>query len=85
MINLSNSVGNFNFFLGSFNASTSADIGFTLAADDQKQAASTTGSTGTFVWNDSSGSVVTGTVTWFYDTGAGTCQFHGMLTSAFTS
>jgi len=85
VINLSNSVGNFNFFEGAVNASTSADIGFTLGADAQKQAASTTGSTGSFVWNDSLGSVVTGTVTWFYDTGTGTCQFHGMLTSATTS
>ncbi len=85
VINLSNSAGNFNFFYGQFNASTSSDVGFTLGADDQAQAASNRGSTGSFVWNDALGSVVTGTVTWFYDTATGTCQFHGMLTSAFTS
>jgi hypothetical protein len=85
VVNLANDPGNFNFFYGQFGSSTSFDVGGNVSADAQTQAATTAGSTGSFVWDTADGNVVTGTITWFYDAGAGTCQFHGMLTSASTS
>jgi hypothetical protein len=74
----------FNMFYVPLNSSTAGDTGFNPPDGVPIQAAANGGSTGTFVYSTPDGEVVTGTVTWFYDAGPQTCQFHGVMQYSHT-
>jgi hypothetical protein len=40
------------------------------------------GGTGSYVWDDANGNVITGNVTWYDPGGGGNCQFNGDLIQA---
>jgi hypothetical protein len=79
--NLSSSTATFNIVYGQLNGSATFDTGFNVNPETTLLGADTAGSLATLVFTDGQGGVVTGTVTWFYDTGTNTCQFHGDLRS----
>lgn len=55
------------------------DTGFNVAPGASVLAVTNPGSTGSLVWSTTAGEIETGTVSWFYDGGANSCQFHGEL------
>ena len=79
--NVASTTGTFNIVYGVANTSTTTDIGFNVNPETTLLGATTAGSLATLVFSDGQGGIVTGTVTWFYDTGTNTCQFHGDLRS----
>jgi len=85
VFNLSSVSATFNMFYGVFNTGTSADTGFSVNPGAQQTGPNTAGSTGTLVYSDGDGGIVTGTISWFYDAGSNTCQFHGALSYDLTS
>jgi hypothetical protein len=83
-IEAASSSSSFNMFYVPLGSTAAADVGFNPPDGVPIQAAHNGGSTGTFVYSTPDGEVVTGTVTWFYDSGPQTCQFHGVMQYSHT-
>lgn len=74
--------GTFNISWNTFGDATAHDNGFSLGAFANRSAASDTESTGSYVWDDSNGNVITGTVTFYDPGGSGNCQWNGDMIQA---
>ena len=81
-VSATGSGGNFNMLYGILDGGNVQDAGFAVNSLQTEAAADDVGGTGTYVWDDENGDVVTGTITW-YDPGTdGSCQFAGDMVEA---
>jgi hypothetical protein len=80
-ISKASSAGSFNMLYGILGG-TVQDAGYGLGSGATRSAAQDVGGTGSYVWVDDDGDVVTGTITWFDPGNGGDCQFAGDMVEA---
>jgi hypothetical protein len=74
--------GSFNMLYGILDGGGVQDAAYGVPSGVSDRAAFDIGGTGTYVWDDEGGDVVTGTITWFDPGNGGDCQFAGDMIEA---